>query len=137
MFYNTSKNKVLKKELKNAWKEDELKDGFLCIWVAFRYWYHTGCSIKNGHQRKWYYTLAGGINQKSVVTTYFPYIYRYWNKKQWLHLVAFIFSYGLQLIRSKSTDFTNLTCLRYLQAFSSNHWNTWYKNILTSDRGCF
>ena len=31
---------------------------------------HTGCTIKNGYQRKWFYTLAGGINQKSVVTTF-------------------------------------------------------------------
>ena len=86
--------------------------------------FFTGLAIKNGHQRKWFYTLAGGINQKSVVTTFVPYIYRYWNKQQLLHLVAFNFSYGLQFIRSKSTDFTNLTPLRYLQAFSNNHWNT-------------
>ena len=93
---------------------------------------YTGCSIKNGHQRNWYFTLAGGINQKSVLPTFFPYIYRYWKIKQLLHLVAFIFSYGLHLIRSKSTDFTNLTYSRYLQHFSSHHWNTCCKNLLRS-----
>ena len=96
--------------------------------------FFTGWPIKNGHQRNWSYTLAGGINQKSVLPTFLPYIYRYWKIKQLLHLVAFNFSYGLQLIRSESTDFTNLTHLRYLQVFSSNHWNTWHKNILSSDR---
>ena len=93
---------------------------------------YTGWPIKNGHQRNWSYTLAGGINQKSVLLTFLPYIYRYWKIKQLLHLVAFIFSYGLQLIRSKSTDFTNLTYSRYLQHFSSHHWNTCCKNSLRS-----
>ena len=65
----------------------------------------TGWPIKNGHQRNWSYTLAGGINQKSVLPTFLPYIYRYWKIKQLLHLVAFNFSYGLQLIRCESTDF--------------------------------
>lgn len=36
--------------------------------------------------------------EKLEVTTCVPYIYQYWNKKQLLHLVAFIFNYGLQLI---------------------------------------
>ena len=94
----------------------------------------TGWPIKNGHQRNWSYTLAGGINQKSVLPTFLPYIYRYWKIKQLLHLVAFNFSYGLQLIRSESTDFTNQTHLRYLQVFSLNHWNNRHKNILSSDR---
>ena len=97
----------------------------------------TGWTIKNDYQRKWFYRLAGGINQKLVVTTFDPYVYRYWNKQQLLHLVAFNFSYNLQLIRSESTDFTNLSRLRYLQAFPSNHWNTWYKNILSSEKGQF
>ena len=94
--------------------------------------FFTGLAIKNGHQRKWFYTLAGGINQKSVVTTFVPYIHGYWNKQQLLHLVAFNFSYGLQLISSKRKDFTNQTHLRYLQPFSSNHWNICCKNLSRS-----
>ena len=31
---------------------------------------YTGWSMKNGHQRNWSYTLAGGINQKSVLPTF-------------------------------------------------------------------
>ena len=95
-------------------------------------WWITGLAIKNGHQRKWFYKLAGGINQKSIVTTFVPYIYRYWNKQQLLHLVAFNFSYDLQLIRSESIDFTNLSRLRYRQLFPSNHWNTYCKNLSRS-----
>ena len=56
----------------------------------------------------------------------------YWNKQPLLHLGAFNLSFGLQLIRSERTDFTNLTSLRYLQAFSSYHWNTCCKNLFRS-----
>ena len=72
----------------------------------------TGLAIKNGHQRKWFYTIAGGL-MKKWITTFVPYFFRYWNNKHLLHLAAFIFSYGLQLIRSESTDFTRMTHLRY------------------------
>ena len=38
-------------------------------------------SINNGHHRKWFYILAGGVDQKSVITAFVPYFYRHQNKK--------------------------------------------------------
>ena len=42
-----------------------------------------GCTIKNGYQRKWFDTSTKAINQKSVVTTFAPYIYTVSKDKYW------------------------------------------------------